>query len=73
MPEGRNHLGAELSYICGLFHFVGDGHGHALNEKRYMYPLAALARDLRNKIAHNEPVLFADFSALLAERSKVGL
>lgn len=73
LPEGRNHLSAELADICRLFNFVGEGAGHSLNEKRYMYPLATLARDLRNKIAHNEPVSFADFSALLAERGKVGL
>lgn len=72
LPKGGN-LGAELSYICALFNFVGEGRGHSLNEKRHMYPLASLARDLRNKIAHNEPVSFADFSALLDERRKVGL
>ena len=73
LPEGRNHLGAELGYICSLFRFVGRGTGHPLNEKRHMYPLATRARDLRNKIAHNQPVSFAHFSALLAERGKVGL
>ena len=72
LPKG-GHLGAELGYICGLFNFVGEGRGHSLNEKRRMYPLASLARDLRNKIAHNEPVSFADFSALREERGKVGL
>lgn len=72
LPEG-GHLGAELGYICSLFNFVGEGRGHSLNEKRGMYPLASLARDLRNKIAHNEPVSFADFSALREERGKVGL
>ena len=72
LPKGGN-LGAELGYICGLFNFVGERRGHSLNEKRRMYPLASLARDLRNKIAHNEPVSFADFSALREERGKVGL
>lgn len=56
-----------------LFNFVGERRGHSLNEKRRMYPLASLARDLRNKIARDEPVAFADFSALRGERGKVGL
>lgn len=66
-------LGEELAYIEHLFNVVGKGRGHPLNEKRYMYPLVSLGHALRNKIAHNEPVSFADFSALREERGKVGL
>ena len=70
LPEG-GHLGAESGCISALFNHAGGGRGHSLNEKRRMYPPASLA--LRNKIARNDPVSFADFSALREERDKVGL
>lgn len=72
LPDG-NPLGAELSYLRGLFDLVGTGPSHPLNQKRRFYDLIALSHALRNKIAHNEPVAFADFAALWRERGKAGI
>ena len=71
--DAPNHLNAELGFIDDLFKFVGDGRGHSLNDARRLKPLVSLARRLRNRIAHNETVQFAQFRALCDEREKAGL
>ena len=63
-------LAAELGHINYLF--ANAGWGHPLAAKRHLCNLVLSARNIRNLIAHNKPVLYRNFVALCKERDEVG-
>ena len=63
-------LATELGYIQYLF--ATAVRGHPLDAKRHLSSLVLRARNIRNQIAHNKPVLYGDFAALCKERDRVG-
>ena len=62
-------LATELGHIDYIFRFFGD----QLQEKHSLSELIRQARNLRNKIAHYNPVPLQDYLDLCKERDKVGL
>ena len=64
-------LATELGYIHHLFRTAGEG--HPLRSKCHLSGLVLLARDIRNQIAHNNPVSFQNFVDLCKEQKRVVL
>ena len=73
--EARNSpLGTELRHINYLLQSLGIRNWrHDLYEKRSLGSLVLMARNLRNEIAHNNPVSLWDFQGLCEERRKTGI
>lgn len=73
--EARNSpLGTELRHINYLLQSLGVRNWrHDLYEKRFLGHLVLMAKNLRNEIAHNNPVSLQDFLRLYEERRKIGL
>ncbi len=67
-------LGTELRHINYLLQSLGvRNRRHDLYEKRSLGSLVLMARNLRNEIAHNNPVSLRDFQGLCEERHKTGI
>ena len=62
-------LATELGHIHYLFATAYQG--HPLNTNRHLSNLVLSARNIRNQVAHNKPVLYRDFLGLCEERNRV--
>ena len=63
-------LATELGHINYLFATAGQG--HPLNAMRHLSDLVLNARNMRNQVAHNKPVVYRYFELLCQERNRVG-
>ena len=73
--EVRNSpLGTELGHVSYLLQNLGvHNPRHDLFEKRSLGDLVLRAKNLRNEIAHYNPVALRDFIGLCEEREKTGM
>ena len=70
----RSPLGTELGHVNYLLQALGVRNPrHDLYEKRSLGDLVLRAKNLRNEIAHYNPVALRDFKGLCDEREKTGL
>ena len=70
----RSPLGTELGHVNYLLQSLGvRNRRHDLHGKRSLGDLVLTARNLRNEIAHYNPVAVQDFLRLCDERRKTGL
>ena len=70
----RSPLGTELGHVSYLLQALGmRNHRHDLYEKSYLGDMVLRAKNLRNEIAHYNPVALRDFIDLCREREKTGL
>ena len=70
----RSPLGTELSHVNYLLQSLGVRNWrHDLYEKRSLGDLVLAARNLRNEIAHYNPVSIQEFVGLYEERHKAGM
>lgn len=63
-------LATELGHINYLFATAGQG--HPLNVLSHLSDLVLHARNVRNQVAHNKPVVYRYFELLCQERNRVG-
>ena len=63
-------LATELGHIHYLFTTADQG--HPLNAMRHLSDLVLYARNMRNQVAHNKPVVYRYFELLCQERNRVG-
>ena len=63
-------LATELGHIHYLFTTADQG--HPLNAVRHLSGLVLNARNMRNQVAHNKPVVYRDFELLCQKRNRVG-
>ena len=70
----RSPLGTELGHVNYLLQNLGvHNPRHDLFEKRSLGDLILRAKNLRNEIAHYNPVALRDFIGLCEERKKTGI
>ena len=70
----RSPLGTELGHVNYLLQALGVRNPrHDLFKKRSLGDLVLQARNLRNEIAHYNPVALRDFKGLCGEREKTGI
>jgi hypothetical protein len=63
-------LATELGHIHYLFTTADQG--HPLNAVSHLSGLVLNARNMRNQVAHNKPVVYRDFELLCQKRNRVG-
>ena len=70
----RSPLGTELSHVNYLLQSLGVRNPrHDLYQKKFVADLVLRAKNVRNEIAHYNPVALKDFEGLCEERKKVGI
>ena len=70
----RSPLGTELRHVNYLLQSLGMRNPrHDLYEKRSLGDLVLRARNLRNEVAHYNPVALRDFVGLCEESARVGM
>ena len=70
----NNPLATELGHVDYLLRYVGKSSDrHPLDIKRHLAPLVSMAKDIRNEIAHYNPVSLEEFTKLSEARNRVGI